>query len=244
MKRLALPVVGALVAATVWVAASPVVASAQTGNDNTAVAQNTKDDSFLFKFSFKVSKAAGDTVDSGNAAVATASCSYCETVAVAIQVVLVSGDPSTFTPENVAIAYNQDCYECATLADAFQFVFGTGSEPVHLTKEGKDRLKEIKREFKDLQKNGGSLTPDELQAKVATLAQEVYDVFSTELVPKGKDSAPGQSTDTSTTTSAPTQSTTSAPSTSTPTTEATTPTSVSSDTTPTSAATTQTTTAG
>jgi putative peptide zinc metalloprotease protein len=185
MKRLALLVLGPMVAATFWVAAP---ALAQTGNDNTAVATNTKDNSYLFKFAFKVSRTAGDTVDAGNAAAAVASCSYCETVAVAIQVVLVSGDPSTFTPTNVAIAYNQDCYECVTLADAFQFVFGTGSEPAHLTKEGKDQLKAIKREFKDLQKNGGSLTPDELQARVAALAQQVFEVYSTQLVPKGNPS--------------------------------------------------------
>jgi hypothetical protein len=188
MKRLALLVLGSMLVAATLAVAAP--ASAQSsGNDNTAVATNTKDDSFVFKFAFKVSKAAGDTVDPTNAAAAVSSCNSCETVAVAIQVVLVSGDPSSFTPTNVAIAYNQDCYECATLADAFQFVFGTGSVPVHLTKEGKDQLKEIKRQFKELQKTGGSLPPAELQARVDELAQQVYQVYSTQLVPKGKDAS-------------------------------------------------------
>jgi putative peptide zinc metalloprotease protein len=200
MKRLALLVLGSMVAATsLWVAAP---ASAQSsGNDNTAVANNTKDNSYVFKFAFKVTQAAGDTVDAGNAAAAVSSCSYCETVAVAVQVVLVSGDPSTFTPTNVAIAYNQDCYECTTLADAFQFVFGTGSEPMQLTKEGKDELKAIKQQFKDLQKNGGSLSPDELQARIDDLAQQVYQVYSTQLVPKG--SANDSSSLSTTTTSSP-----------------------------------------
>src|SRR5438270_2919585 len=182
MKRLALLVLGTMVAATFWVAAP---ASAQsTGNDNTAVATNTKDDSFVFKFAFKVSRAAGDTVDAGNAAAAVASCNYCETVAVAIQVVLVSGDPSTFTPTNVAIAYNQNCSECVTLADAFQFVFGTGARPAHLTPEGNRRLAEIRQEYEQLRHSG--LPPDQLQARIGELAQQVYDVFTNDLVPAGQ----------------------------------------------------------
>src|SRR4051794_38824808 len=105
MKRLALLVLGSMLVAATFSVAAP--ASAQsTGNDNTAVATNTKDDSFVFKFAFKVSKTAGDTVDASNGAAAVSSCSYCETVAVAIQVVLVSGDPSTVAPSNVAVAYN------------------------------------------------------------------------------------------------------------------------------------------
>ncbi|MCU1449161.1 MAG: hypothetical protein JWP02_1331 [Acidimicrobiales bacterium] len=218
-RKLALLVMGLLVAATAGVAA-PASAQSNTGNDNTAVATNTKDGSYVFNFAFKVSKAAGDVVDPGNAAVAAASCSYCETVAVAIQVVLVSGSPDTFTPQNVAIAYNQDCYECVTLADAFQFVFGTGSEPMHLTKEGKDQLKEIKRQFKDLQKNGGSLTPDELQARVAALAQQVYQVYSTQLVPKGNPDQPASSSDSTTSTTSTTSSPSSTVATTTPTTTA------------------------
>lgn len=188
MNRLALLVLGSLVAATVWVAAP---ASAQsTGNDNTAVATNTKDDSSVFKFAFKVSHAAGGTVDAGNAAVAESSCSYCQTVAVAIQVVLVSGTTNTYTPTNLAIAYNQDCNECVTLADAFQFVFGTGPSPAHLTAEGNRRLAEIRQQYEQLRQSG--LPPDQLQARISELAQEVYQVYSTDLVPAGPPSQPSQ----------------------------------------------------
>ena len=187
MKRLALLVLGPMVAATFWVAAP---ASAQsTGNDNSAVAVNTRDNSFMFQFAFKVSRAGGNTVDASNAAAAVSSCSYCETVAVAIQVVLVTGSPNTFTPTNVAIAYNQDCYECVSLADAFQFVFGTGARPAHLTPEGNRRLAEIRQEYEQLRHSG--LPPDQLQARIGELAQQVYDVFTNDLVPAG---SPGGAT--------------------------------------------------
>jgi hypothetical protein len=217
MKRLALLVLGSMVAATCWVAAP---ASAQsTGNDNTAVVTNTKDDSSVFKFAFKVTRAAGDTVDAGNAAAAVSSCNSCETVAVAIQVVLVSGTPDTYTPTNVAIAYNQDCSECTTLADAFQFVFGTGPRPAHLTPEGNRRLAEIRQEYEQLRHSG--LPVDQLQARIEELAQEVYDVFRTDLVSAGPPQAsPGSETTmtgvtpTSTATAVTTPPTTSPPTTS------------------------------
>jgi len=209
MKRLALLVLGSMVATTFWVVAP---ASAQsTGNDNTAVATNTKDDSFVFQLAFKVTRAAGDTVDAGNAAAAVSSCNACETVAVAVQVVLVSGTPNTFTPTNVAIAYNQDCTDCTTLADAFQFVFGTGSRPAHLTPEGEQKLAEIRREYEQLRNSG--LPPDQLQARIVELAQEVYQVFTNDLVPAGPPSSASSNTATSTTavTTSPSSTTTTSP---------------------------------
>src|SRR5437764_700293 len=216
MKRLALLVLGPMVAATFWVAAP---ASAQSsGNDNSAVAVNTKDDSFVFKFAFKVSRAGGDTVDASNGAAAVSSCNYCETVAVAIQVVLVTGTPNTFTPTNVAIAYNQDCYECVSLADAFQFVFGTGSRPAHLTPEGNRRLAEIRREYERLRHSG--LPLDQLQARIEELAHEVYQVFTTELVPAGPP-PPTASPGTATTVTPTSSLTTNAPPTTSATTETT-----------------------
>ena len=203
MRRLAIVALAALVVAGAW-GVGPVFAQS-TGNDNSAVAVNTKDNSTVFSFAFKVTRAAGDVVDPQNAAAAVASCSYCETVAVAIQVVLVTGDPSTFTPTNVAIAYNQDCFECTTLADAFQFVFGTGGQPVHLTAEGNRELADIRKQFQDLRKSG--LPLDQLQAQVELLAGRVYRVFSTQLV-----IPPGQAKQTATTVASNGASTTSVPS--------------------------------
>src|SRR5438270_3642767 len=209
MKRLALLVLGPMVAATFWVAAP---ASAQTGNDNSAVAVNTKDNSFLFKFAFKVSRAGGDTTDASNGTAAVSSCRYCVTVAVAIQVVLVTGSPNTFTPSNVAIAYNQDCYECVSLADAFQFVFGTGSRPAHLTPEGNRELALIRQQYEQLRHSG--LPPDQLQAQIEQLARQVYQVFTTQLVSAGPPRAASSSTPSSSASPSSTAGTTTPPTTS------------------------------
>lgn len=155
-------------------------APALAQDDNVAVAENTEDGSSVFRFAFTIKRVAGDVVDPTNAAVAYASCEGCATVAVAMQVVLVSGDPEVVAPQNVAVAVNEDCDLCVTLALAYQYVLVAGDEPVHFTKEGKERLKEVKRAFKELERS--DLAPEEVLARVQALAQVVNDVVANEVV--------------------------------------------------------------
>jgi putative peptide zinc metalloprotease protein len=152
------------------------------GGDNVAVAVNTKDGFDVFKLAFQVRRATGDVVDNTNAAVAYASCTDCQTIALAIQVVLVSGtDASTVSPENLAIALNENCTLCDTLASAYQFVV-TVDGKLGLTGEGRRRLAEIRVALLGLR--GSGLTSTEIQAKVDALMDELADILSTELVVK------------------------------------------------------------
>lgn len=100
-------------------------------------------------------------------------------MAAAIQIVLVSGDPSSVSAENVAIAINYECSECETMAAAYQFVFGDGQE-VQFTKEGKQQLHDLKKRFQDL-KQRDDLTLEELAAEIAVIAGEVAVVVDTEV---------------------------------------------------------------
>jgi putative peptide zinc metalloprotease protein len=184
-----------------------------TGNDNTAIAVNTKDGSSLFKFSFRISRVMSDTVDSGNAAVAYASCTDCQTTALAIQFVLLLSDPSTFTPENLALAINENCELCDTLASAYQFVIQAGG-PVHLSGEGMRQLQEIRRQLAALKDSG--LSSFELQAKIDELTKQAYQVVLTSLVPAGR---PDAATADTGATDTPTTSTTEPPSNTTSTTD-------------------------
>jgi len=170
------------------------VAPAAHGQDNTAVAVNKKDGKSVFKLAFSVKKATGD-VDASNTAVAYSSCTDCKTVAAAIQVVLVSGDTTSSTPENVAIAINYQCSECETLAAAYQFVYGDGQE-LQFTQEGKQRLHDLKKRFMDLKKRD-DLTLDQLAAEIGAIAAEVAVVVDTETELK-KTSDAAATTDTTT----------------------------------------------
>lgn len=148
--------------------------------DNAAVAVNTRDGATVFRFAFAVHRVMSGSVDETNAAVAFASCTECQTTAIAVQVVLVMGDIDEVTPTNLALAYNYGCVLCETYAGAFQFVISTDG-PVHLTAEGNRTLAELRRRFLELR--GADLTPEQLQTVVSSLISELAAVMQTELVP-------------------------------------------------------------
>lgn len=172
-------VLGLLVALAVSLGATTMPAAAK---DTSAVAVNTKDGSTLFRFAFSVRQIMGGVVDQTNAAVAYASCNECTTVAISVQILLVSGTPDEVTPTNLAVALNESCTECQTLASAYQFVFGTGEE-LRFTSEGRKQIADIRKRFKDLRKSG--LTTDEIKAQADALAQELRQVLVDEVTVRG-----------------------------------------------------------
>ncbi|HEX2233551.1 MAG TPA: hypothetical protein VHG69_09320 [Thermoleophilaceae bacterium] len=175
LKRIATALV--LAAVALAGAAAPAVAQ-----DNTAIAVNTKDDSSLFKLAFAVKQVSSDVVDNTNAAVAFASCEDCQTVAIAIQVLIVTAEhPDVVTPTNLALALNVECTTCVTVALAYQLVFGTG-DPLHLTAEGRREIARIRNELRRLRHAG--LDPLDLAAEVDALVERLKQVLRTELVPR------------------------------------------------------------
>ena len=153
-----------------------------SGADNAVVAINTKDGFDLFKLGFKITRATGEVVDASNGAVAFSSCTECETIAAACQVVLIFSDPSIVTTENIAIAINYQCELCVSLAYAYQGVFTTGG-PVHFTAEGNRLLAEIRQDLQELKKT--PLTLEELVAKLKEIADRLEQIIKTELVSAG-----------------------------------------------------------
>lgn len=199
----------AVVAAAVLMLLMPAVPASAQG-DTTAIAINTKDGFDVFKLAFQIRRATQDVVDTGNGAVAYASCTDCQTVAIAIQVVLISGyDSSVVAPENLAIAINDNCVLCDTLASAYQFVL-TAEGTLRFTAEGRQRLAKIRQALHDLRK--ADLTGAEIQATLDTLMDELADILSTELVEAGPPAAKPSATPTAVPSSvAPTPSETAAP---------------------------------
>lgn len=167
----------AVVAAAALLAGGTAVpASAQA--DTTAVAINTRDGASIFRLAFSVRRVMAETVDQSNAAVAVASCTDCETVAVAIQVVLIFSDPEVVSPTNLALAINTECSLCDTLASAYQYVFTTDGV-VHFTAEGNRRLTEIRNQIRELLASDASI--EEVQAGLDLLMDELGQVLATEL---------------------------------------------------------------
>ena len=141
-------------------AAAPVLAvlAPAAAGDNTAVAVNTEDGASVFRLAFSVRMVANGVIDEKNTAYALASCTDCQTVALAFQVILVWNNPDVVVPENVALAYNDQCVECLTYASATQIVLGFDG-PVRFTDEGRRRLNEL---LKSLQSPGLGTTDAEV----------------------------------------------------------------------------------
>ena len=160
--------------------------------DNAAVAVNTKDGSSVFRFAFDIHHTMNEVIDETNIAIAYSSCEGCQTIAIAIQIVLVSSEPDSIVPENVAIAINEECISCETMASAYQFVIGSGS-PIKLDKEGRKRIKEIRKAFHDLAKEveKGDLTIAEIEARVIPLVDQIKAVLRDHVVPADRPEGDG-----------------------------------------------------
>jgi hypothetical protein len=82
-----------------------------------------------------------------NAAVAESTCRDCQTVAVALQVVLYERGATLVQPQNVAIASNVGCTRCVTVALAYQYVVPV-DDPDEVPEDVRSLVREIDREMK------------------------------------------------------------------------------------------------
>lgn len=112
------------------------------GGDNIVVVHNRDDGATRVRSRTDIGHNRTDTVDNQNYAEAYSSCTGCRTVAAAIQVVIVEGNPSTFAPANAAVAVNDDCHFCETFAYARQFVI-TADRQVRLSDDAQERIDEL-----------------------------------------------------------------------------------------------------
>ena len=200
-------VLACAVIAIVLLAGAPAAgAQERTGDDNLAVAVNTQDGASVFRLAFSIRRVADGVVDQTNTAVALASCSDCQTVALAFQVVLVRGDADVVAPENLAFAYNQQCVECVTYASATQIVLGFDGN-VRFTSDGYRRLTTLRKTLRELEDRAAELSLVELNAEVQAAKAELLDILATQTVVQ--EPAPPEETTTTSTTSASTTSTTS-----------------------------------
>ena len=98
----------------------------------------------VFQSSTQAAAGGDDTVDNENVALARSSncTSSCYSSAVAVQVVIYTGSPTTFTPQNLAVAVNQSCDSCGSFAYAWQYVVQSGNK-AHLTGKARHELQDI-----------------------------------------------------------------------------------------------------
>jgi hypothetical protein len=151
--------------------------------NNFAIAENHRDYSTLIRTSMKVVFVRGD-VTAINAADAEASCTHCQTAAVAIEAIIVEGYPNVYTPQNYAIALNIRCHYCDTAAYAGQFDLQYAG-PVRLTDRGQNQYDVLAEQLERLQRSGLSSIAIVQQAIV--IRQQLETVLRNNLVPVNGD---------------------------------------------------------
>ncbi|HET9848276.1 MAG TPA: hypothetical protein VFR68_06950 [Candidatus Dormibacteraeota bacterium] len=142
---------------------------AYAGGDNAAAAVNTTDGKTVYRIAINVTRNNTRVVTNTNIALAYSTCTGCNTVAVAFQMVLETANPTVVAPTNLAIAENFGCTDCTTVAEATQVAVMTDGQ-VHFRAAGYQMLASIRRDLQALRSE--DLTFDQLVAQVQFDANE------------------------------------------------------------------------
>ena len=160
---------GIVVALAVCCSALTFGAAAAGGGPNNLVSTTaTTGDTVQERAAAQVASFGGDDLQSTNLARADShDCTGCRSVAVAVQAVFATHDPSTVEPHNFAVATNESCTRCTTFAFAYQYVVTTGG-PVHLSAQARSEIDQLRGEFQDAAQS--DLAPPDLDARLHALA--------------------------------------------------------------------------
>jgi hypothetical protein len=109
-------------------------------------------------------------------------CTGCRAVAVALQAVIVTGDPSTVAPVNISAAVNERCSSCATYAFAYQYVVSADDDDVSWST--RRTISQLRREAADLARSG--LPFPELDAQLRDVAARLKSTVDAEIARSGK----------------------------------------------------------
>jgi hypothetical protein len=146
------------------------------GANNIVIAPTFADGSTFVRSHTQLSQSGGNTVASANIATALATaCTGCHATAVAVQVVLVTGRPQYFLPQNFAVAVNSGCIACGSFAYAWQYTPSV-DRPVSLSASSLQEVQDLKAE---IAATAGSIVPDSLADDIEI--QERLDALTSQL---------------------------------------------------------------
>jgi hypothetical protein len=176
-----------LVSLTLALAGAGMAAGIVGGNSgNQGIVEiNTHDYKSEHKVGFSIVHLQGDTVDNKNAAYAQSSgCTYCNSTAIAVQVVLVQdNNVTTVVPQNFAFGVNQQCSYCTSAGLAYQYAISTNGI-VHFSAQGNQELSDLRNQI-DAQAASIIDDPIALRAAVSPLVHQMWSVVDDELVHSG-----------------------------------------------------------
>jgi putative peptide zinc metalloprotease protein len=148
------------------------------GHNNVVKVVNQTDGATRTRSRVGVPEVGGETVDNQNVASAYASCTDCRTVAVAVQVVVVEGDVTTFTPGNAAVAVNESCLRCQTFAYARQEVLTPGTQ-VSISGIAQNRIQQLQWRIDSVSESDEAF--DQMTTDLDNLTEELVGVVQGEI---------------------------------------------------------------
>jgi hypothetical protein len=163
------------VLAGMTIAVGPAVADGghQDGNNNLVVLSNSSPRNPASRSSTVTSRDVGDgPVNDTNLAYARShDCTGCRTVAVAVQVVVIQGNPSNVQPQNGAVALNENCQSCLTFAYAHQCVI-TLNHRFEIDERTGEQLQGIQSNIDHVTRSGVDFTT--MTVQLDQLSQQYY----------------------------------------------------------------------
>ena len=119
-----------------------------------------------------------DRVTARNSAVAYAACDGCRAVALSFQVVLADDRPTDIDAQNLAVAVNDHCRRCETLAVAYQVVVASPGR-TRLTEVGRVGLQYVEVRLRGLARSGKPL--EQIRREADRLLRVVQEIVTEEL---------------------------------------------------------------
>lgn len=119
------------------------------GRNNIVKVVNKKDNDLQVKGRIQLNQINSQSVKPVNEAYAYASCQYCQTFAVALQIDFYNKSANEVSPVNMAIAVNYQCSHCLTVALAYQYAIPVGKSG-QVSDDVDELIREMQRELKDI----------------------------------------------------------------------------------------------
>ena len=162
---------------------APVAGTGGGGANNIVIVHNPTGGDLQVRGSVQLNHVLGPTVGNVNCAAAlggvpgafnpavvTPVCVGCQTVAVALQIDLISRSATRITPRNVARAQNVRCDQCATVALAMQYVIQV-DDPAQVPPDAAALVNSMDDQLRQLQ-TSPTVTPDEAAARIIAVLNQ------------------------------------------------------------------------
>jgi len=116
----------------------------------------------------------GDRAEPVNAAFTYASCTDCQSFAVALEIALVAPNASVIAPQNRARAINYECTRCVTVARALQYVYAV-DDPDQIPDNVNRLTHDMEKELRDIERDR-NVTPADASARISAVIAQFQDL--------------------------------------------------------------------